>query len=226
MEKFEIKLRRRDLSADELLADVIATCKKLNSKTITRVEYGEHGKFSVSPVVKRFGTWNKALRAAGLVESNRYNIPNEELFENLAYVWTTIGRQPVYLEVDISKGISKFSVQTYQKRFGTWNNALVAFVGYINGKDVSDANESIASEIKAQISTKRTSRTINWRLRAQVLIGDNCICKMCGASPAKDSTVQLHVDHIFPWAKGGETVADNLQTLCMTCNIGKSDILL
>jgi 5-methylcytosine-specific restriction endonuclease McrA len=35
--------------------------------------------------------------------------------------------------------------------------------------------------------------------------------------------VQLHVDHIYPWAKGGETVVENLQTLCMTCNIGKSD---
>lgn len=44
------------------------------------------------------------------------------------------------------------------------------------------------------------------------------------ASPAKDSTVELHVDHIIPWAKGGETVMDNLQTLCSKCNWGKSDM--
>ena len=36
--------------------------------------------------------------------------------------------------------------------------------------------------------------------------------------------VELHVDHIKPWSKGGETVLENLQTLCATCNLGKSNI--
>ena len=57
-----------------------------------------------------------------------------------------------------------------------------------------------------------------------VLIRDNCICKMCGASPAKNSSVMLHVDHIKPWSKGGETVSDNLRTLCSVCNIGRSNV--
>jgi 5-methylcytosine-specific restriction endonuclease McrA len=35
--------------------------------------------------------------------------------------------------------------------------------------------------------------------------------------------VQLHVDHIKPWSLGGETVAENLQTLCDQCNAGKSN---
>ena len=47
---------------------------------------------------------------------------------------------------------------------------------------------------------------------------------MCGASPAKDPSVILHVDHIKPWSKGGETNLDNLRTLCSVCNIGKSDM--
>jgi 5-methylcytosine-specific restriction endonuclease McrA len=49
---------------------------------------------------------------------------------------------------------------------------------------------------------------------------------MCGASPAKDPAVTLHVDHIEPWSKGGTTTLDNLQTLCSTCNIGKADCTL
>ena len=44
-------------------------------------------------------------------------------------------------------------------------------------------------------------------------------------SPAKDPGVELHVDHIFPWSKGGETVLENLQTLCSRCNGGKSKFL-
>jgi len=41
---------------------------------------------------------------------------------------------------------------------------------------------------------------------------------------AKDPGVELHVDHIFPWSKGGETVFENLQTLCSKCNGGKSNL--
>jgi len=40
----------------------------------------------------------------------------------------------------------------------------------------------------------------------------------------ENSSVTLHADHIKPWSKGGETVIENLQTLCSKCNIGKSDL--
>lgn len=61
-------------------------------------------------------------------------------------------------------------------------------------------------------------------MRYKVLERDNFKCCACGASPAKDSSIELHVDHIVPWSKGGETVINNLQTLCSTCNYGKSDM--
>jgi 5-methylcytosine-specific restriction endonuclease McrA len=35
--------------------------------------------------------------------------------------------------------------------------------------------------------------------------------------------VKLEVDHIKPISKGGKTVLNNLQTLCMDCNRGKSN---
>lgn len=70
-----------------------------------------------------------------------------------------------------------------------------------------------------------SSRKISDKLRYQVLKRDNFKCCACGASPAKDPSIELHIDHIVPWSKGGETKADNLQTLCSKCNLGKSDIL-
>lgn len=69
----------------------------------------------------------------------------------------------------------------------------------------------------------QSSRTISDKLRYQVLKRDNFKCCACGSSPAKDPAVELHIDHIVPWSKGGETKPDNLQTLCSRCNIGKSD---
>lgn len=80
-------------------------------------------------------------------------------------------------------------------------------------------------EHKVVVSKKTTSRKISNTLRYQVLKRDNFKCCACGASPAKDPSVELHIDHIIPWSKGGETTIENLQTLCSKCNLGKSDFL-
>ena len=91
--------------------------------------------------------------------------------------------------------------------------------------DKVDKKEKASSNI-VEVSPKkqhRTSRQIGAGLRYQVLKRDNYKCCICGASPAKDPSIELHIDHIIPWSKGGETVIDNLQTLCSRCNLGKSD---
>ncbi|MBQ9781238.1 MAG: HNH endonuclease [Clostridia bacterium] len=101
-----------------------------------------------------------------------------------------------------------------------WSNALKAFVEYIN-QDVSDDS---LYEVNSETRGHKTTRDINLRLRFKVMQRDNFKCCACGASPAKDPSVELHIDHIFPWSKGGETEIDNLQTLCSKCNLGKSDL--
>ncbi len=80
------------------------------------------------------------------------------------------------------------------------------------------------SNFEIDAKRKQTSRDPSLRLRFQVLKRDNFTCCQCGASPAKDSSVKLHVDHIKPWSKGGETVRENLKTLCLKCNLGKSNL--
>lgn len=49
-------------------------------------------------------------------------------------------------------------------------------------------------------------------LKWDVFERDNFTCQICG------SRRFLSVDHIFPKSKGGKTIIDNCQTLCMTCN--------
>lgn len=61
-------------------------------------------------------------------------------------------------------------------------------------------------------------------LRFEVMKRDNYKCCFCGAS--QEDGVRLHVDHIIPIAKGGKSVMSNLQTLCESCNMGKSDKLM
>lgn len=97
----------------------------------------------------------------------------------------------------------------------------------INGELKSDAHEELATEEKTHVkaTSHKTKRDVSLQLRYLILKRDNFKCCACGASPAKDPSVELHIDHIIPWSKGGETVEENLQTLCSKCNLGKSDSL-
>jgi len=70
-----------------------------------------------------------------------------------------------------------------------------------------------------QIKVERAKMTDS--LRYDILKRDNFRCQICG-STAQDG-VKLHVDHIIPVAKGGQTIPSNLRTLCDRCNMGKSD---
>ncbi|KAA9341139.1 HNH endonuclease [Larkinella humicola] len=56
----------------------------------------------------------------------------------------------------------------------------------------------------------------------QVLARDNWTCCSCRRS-AKEHGIVLHVDHIQPRSLGGKDEIENLQTLCLKCNIGKSN---
>ncbi|MBQ5773199.1 MAG: HNH endonuclease [Clostridia bacterium] len=122
----------------------------------------------------------------------------------------------------MNTNLSKFSTKPYENRFGSWRNALVAFIDYVN--DVFKDTSFVTPVITNPPTSLKASRNINHRLRFLVLKRDNFKCCACGASPAKDPSVELHIDHIIPWSKGGETTIDNLQTLCSKCNLGKSNL--
>lgn len=221
MTEFKIRIRRRNISDIEILDDIRRLAAKARSGTLTKREYDDQGQFSSTIVQERFGGWNSALTKLGLDLSQRRDISTNELFENLANVWTTIGRQPTSKEMAPGANGGEFAKATYQKRFGSWNGALVAFARFVSDDDGGGRFERPS----VRKSDRRTGREIGWRLRAKILIRDSCICKMCGASPAKNPDTVLHVDHIVAWSNGGETVEDNLQTLCEVCNIGKSNML-
>lgn len=46
-------------------------------------------------------------------------------------------------------------------------------------------------------------------------------CAICGIRLS--SINECHFDHIFPFAKGGKSTADNCQILCISCNLKKND---
>lgn len=214
--RFELESHHSNIADNELLEDLRIVASKIDKSKVTIEEYNERGKFHATTLTRRFGSWFVALEKAGLERTRNLNISDEELFENIVHVWTKLGKQPKYN--DMTRDVSNFSAGTYEKRFAGWRKALEHFVNWANDGQLPDI------EMSPRLNpSHKTPRNINWRLRALVLMRDSARCQLCGATPQDGS--KLHVDHIFPWSEGGETVIENLQILCDRCNIGKSDII-
>jgi len=153
--KFELKKFHRNVSEEDLLADLKAVHQKLseNSQTITSRQYDKNGNYTSGTISKRFGSWNQALKKAQLAPIEEKNVAQNDLFQNLEKVWLTLGRQPVTR--DLTKPLSKYTSHIYTNK---------------------------------------------------ILMRDGFACKSCGRSPSKELGTELHVDHIIPWSKGGESV--------------------
>lgn len=210
---FKLRANAKYFSDEEILADLRRVAKILNKNTLGEREYLENGKFSCKPFINRFGSWNNAIEKANLEKFNEKKVSDNLLFENLEKIWIKIGRQPFYGE--IKKPLSRYSIDTYTRRFGGWMKACEAFIKY-------KKNDPEFEKILKQKSNSK-SRTINEKIRLQVFKRDNYACKICGKNPANNLGVILHLDHIKPFSKGGDNSLENLRTLCSKCNLGKNN---
>lgn len=215
---FELEPQHRNVPDADLLADIQRVAVEVGDGKLTWAAYSRAGLFGAETIRKRFGSWNAALKAAGLSAGKRWRVPDVELFENLAELWTRLGRQP--RRAELGRAGSRFSGSVYEQRFRSWSKALEAFVAFAN------ANEpSVQGAVqRSGPPSPATSRQPSLRLRFKVMRRDGFRCSQCGASPAKEVGVELHVDHTVPWSKGGDTTLENLTTLCSKCNLGKSDL--
>ena len=223
------KVRNYDASPEDCIGDVGRVARSLEKSTLTMSEYKHDGVFPVCLIQRRCGSWKAAIERAGLSVSLLYHkrTTDEQLFENLEHLWESLGRQP--RGGDFTGPLSKHSVDCYKRRFGSLRKALAAFVASFETREPEQSDEPIG-ETTIDLSPvptpkwHRTPRNISGRMRFLVMRRDDFKCRICGTSPAMKPGTALVVDHIVPWVDGGETVMENLQTLCEPCNGGKSDL--
>jgi hypothetical protein len=127
---YEQARRREKIPKGDLIADLRRVARELGTATVTARTYAEKGAFGKTTFLRRFGAWNAALQAAGLEVDRTLNNADEVLLANLGQVWRHLGRQPLGCEMDKRLGVSRFSLSTYEKRFGAWNEAISAFVHF------------------------------------------------------------------------------------------------
>ena len=179
---------------------------------------------SEGTITNHFGTWKAFCGKARLAPRYDRTQDRADLFENLDRVWQALGHQPRAKEM--TQPLSPISISRYQKEFRKpWYDICLEFLSWKSGASVAEIKrEARASAIVSSGRAARiTRREVSLSLRYEVLKRDDFRCVKCGRSPATNKGIQLHVDHIKPWAGDGETVLPNLQTLCSECNLGKSN---
>lgn len=224
MTDYSVK-RYNQYSDKELIAGLCKYAKERDLSFISCRDFSSYVGISESTITNHFGSWSAFCRKAGLNPRYDRAANRHELLENLGRAWEVLGRQPRAKE--IKQPLSPISISRYQKEFRTgWYQICLEFLSWKSGLPVSEIEiqvKPIPITGLERIPARTTRRGIPLSLRYDVLKRDRFRCIKCGCSPAIDVGIQLHIDHIVPWAKGGETVLENLQSLCSECNLGKSD---
>ena len=163
-----------------------------------------------STICRQIG-WNNALVSVGVKlgkSQDNKKITEDSLLNEILRLWTELGRQPT--TTDLKNRLSEYPRERFSARFGSWGNTLNCFIEWANSEGFIQPENLVNNNIR----TRRTSRDVNLRLRFKVMQRDHFKCCTCGSAPSNDPTIKLHIDHVMPWAQGGETEIDNLQTLC------------
>ena len=237
----EFKFQRRrlnELSQSKILVELEVAAKHFNYIEFGRRDFDKIAGISSSAVRKHFGgSWTKALSALkqhlkqkSLDLSPRPHAPNriysdKDLFAEMERIWQKLGQRPSRTEWEASD--PKIAYQTYGKRFHGWTNACHKFIEYKMGHTILVESRPQKQETdNSPNQNKEDKREISLKLRLTILNRDNFCCVLCGKSPALNRGVTLHIYHKIPFSKGGKSTADNLQTLCSECNLGKSNRVL
>ena len=216
------------VSEEDFLKDISEIAVQLGESTVTLGEYRKLGKYDVSQMLRCYHSWDIILKKAGL-SSTKYRIGTNkqiteiELLQEIQRVWNFLQRQPKV--TDFHNGVFKYSLNTYNRRFGGWQKSLETFIKWIDGIFCEGSEKEGNIENMSIPYTNRGTRHIPLALRLKVMDRDGFKCVKCNANRLTNPEVKFHIDHIIPWSLGGKTELDNLQLLCSSCNLKKNNKL-
>lgn len=113
----------KKIYSDKELVDYLIKFNKINSRSPKTEDFLKNKDLpSPKAYFRRFGSWNNALKRAGLKINVRKNYTKDELLELLNMKAKKLGRSPMGDDVNNDKKMPDRS--TYDFHFGTMNNAL------------------------------------------------------------------------------------------------------
>ncbi len=117
-------------------------------------------------------------------------------------------------------------VLTVEYRFSYTSGGGMAqrsFTVPMTEETIAELIKLLESKLTAGAFAKEQRTLMTKKMREFIKERDHYTCRICGNSTYIEPNLLLEIDHIIPVAKGGQTVEENLQTLCWKCNRAKSD---
>lgn len=151
--KFELAPENRGQPDSVLIQDLQSVAKSLGQNFVPRDEYLKHGRFAPKTLINRFGSWNKALKLAGLSVQKPNNLSREECLDDLRRVASQLGTQS--LTVQEYRRHGQFTEGPYRRIFGAWPAALREA-----GLNVSDGYRESRTEDELHKNLEHVWRTI------------------------------------------------------------------
>lgn len=102
--------------SDKTLLEEIQRLEK-NGAPPTQYRMTQSGKFPLNRYINRWGTWNKAIKAAGYKPNSEQNLKKDRLIKALKQLANDLGHLPRVHEVD---EYGEHPVRTYERKFGSW----------------------------------------------------------------------------------------------------------
>ncbi len=131
---------------DEILSEIRRVASKLNTQHLTQKNFGSNSKISTSTIESIFGSWNRAVEAAGLKPITSSlpvprEISNEDLMTEIIRLTKELGKRPSDREMN---ALGKFSAKPYSKRWGSFAKGREVAYQKLGFPDLSGAISPIA----------------------------------------------------------------------------------
>lgn len=139
---------RNDFSKEELIEDLQSFADTVDGETPTIPQMDNEGPWSATLYVNEFGSWNEAVREAGLEPNHIQHVSDEELIEDLKEYAGKIGETPTISQMEDHH----WSWQVYVNHFGSWNDALRA-AGLEVNREYGVSDEILVEDIN-QVASK------------------------------------------------------------------------
>jgi len=197
--------QEKGVSKEQLIKDLQQFAEKVDGPP-TQEKMEEFGQRYANIYHRHFGSWNNALEEAGLDINKKIECvkSKRQLIEDLQQFAEELGRTPTKGDMNDD---GPWDSTTYQRNFGSWNEALKEAGLKINRLDM-----------KELAGTGERAYGSGWEeIRQERLDRDSYICQVC---EFKDES--NHVHHIKPRSDfdnvSDSNTLDNLITLCSSCH--------
>jgi hypothetical protein len=74
MMEFVLGHDKRNITDEDIIGDLRKAASASGKLNLTKREYKEKGRYGVTTVIRRFGSWSKAVQKAGLKKTRAGNI--------------------------------------------------------------------------------------------------------------------------------------------------------